>query len=562
MGIMHNQLSWAWLVMFCSPVVGIRMAWGQTEAPSRQAAGESRVQGTAGENNVNLPRGAASLPRLDAPRFKERNDATRQLLARGPQCVPLLVTLLGAESREVQFRAAQMLRRHFDFDQIAPHLAAAVEKPYGLQARKILRDRALLQVSNVAEMDNTRKLLAFWRTDIESLQRRVMFDLPEVRQRKNVLAVVAPLVGLTEKAGLFNQSLSSLKSLDLHYDHRHSPGYIVAETLAEGLLQSDKRKTSFAHDYIQAFETLVAQMRAEGSGDSAIRKEVLDRANMSDGATSFLVRLLDTDTKQYQLLTVRLEVDAEALEEGFFHGLAHLDSKTCYRCVGKVHIADMLVDSLDQRPPGVEEQVVQDLTEQLVLTLSSGDKPKALALLDAMEGCFELESSHASLESGLRRKLSHRLRSAALAASNNRVYHPARAVHDRILKILDTGVKRESELFPNEFLERYLSAAEGSTSDDSRLALGRYMRILEKLREAGLDYDQPGVRQFLRLMRRELDDGSTTLEKGVAEVWRLARETEALAAKKRRRQMNQGLGKWSRAVAEPELVTDRPEKGS
>ncbi|MFO7903841.1 MAG: hypothetical protein R6U98_14350, partial [Pirellulaceae bacterium] len=61
---------------------------------------------------------------------------------------------------------------------------------------------------------------------------------------------------------------------------------------------------------------------------------------------------------------------------------------------------------------------------------------------------------------------------------------------------------------------------------------------------------------------QELDDGSTTLEKGVTEVWRLARETEALAAKERRRRMNRGLGKWSSTVAEQEVVKDRAEERS
>ncbi|MGM0489974.1 MAG: hypothetical protein ACQESR_24860, partial [Planctomycetota bacterium] len=389
---MHDRLSLAWLVIFCCPAAGISMAWCQTEKPSQQVAGGNQVQGMAGEDEASSPDRPALQPRLDARRFKERNEATRQLLARGPQCVPLLVTLLGAESREVQFRAAEMLRRHFEFDQVAPHLVAAVVKPYGLQARKILRDRALLQVSNVADMDNARKLLGFWRTDIESLRRRVIFDLPEARRREKVMAVVAPLIGLAEKAALFNQSLSTLKTLDLHYDHRHSPGYLIAETLADGLLQGDQRKTSFARDYIQAFETLAEEMRDEGRGGSTIRKEVVERANMSDGATSFLVQMLDTDTKPYQILTARLKVDVEALREDFFRGLARLDTKECYRCVGKVHIADMLLESLEQWPRMGREGVVQDLVDQLVLTVSSGDKPKALALLDAMDGCFELES--------------------------------------------------------------------------------------------------------------------------------------------------------------------------
>ncbi len=88
--------------------------------------------------------------------------------------------------------------------------------------------------------------------------------------------------------------LARLELLSLSYDHRHSPGYVVAQTLAAGLRQNDRAQIQFAERYLLAFETLTRDLQEQGLSRSAIRKEVADRANMSDGATGYLVRFLES----------------------------------------------------------------------------------------------------------------------------------------------------------------------------------------------------------------------------------------------------------------------------
>ena len=152
----------------------------------------------------------------------------------------------------------------------------------------ILRDRAPLQVAEIAQMENTTKLLEFWGSSVDVLQRRVLFDMLEACGQDDVAKVVAPLLGLQNKAEIFNSNLSRLQRLSLGVDHRHSPGFVVAEMLAEGLLHDDEQKMSFALHYVQAFQTLDTDLRGAGQTSAAVRKEISDRANMSDGATCFL----------------------------------------------------------------------------------------------------------------------------------------------------------------------------------------------------------------------------------------------------------------------------------
>lgn len=523
------------------------------------ALGEESPRGPAGADHPGANRDhvtaerveqQALLLQLDAPGFKERNEATRQLIASGAQCVPLLAKSLGADSREVRFRVAQMLRRQFSFDHVAPHLVAAVAEPYGSDARKILRDRALSQVSEVAHMENTKKLFAFWGTDAETLRRRIMFDLSAARGQDQVLSVVGPLIGLAGKAEVFNTELTSLKALSLHFDHQHSPGYLVAQILAQGLLQAEERKVAFAHDYIRAFELLVERMQAEGSRTATVRNEVVERANMSDGATSFLVRALDSRADIYPLLTEQLGIDAEMLRQDFFRGLAVRDTKECYRCVGKVHITDMLLEAMDRWPNETRARPSKKLVEGVVATVLSGDKPKALALLDAFEACSELQSRGSAMHKGLGRRLSQRLCAAALTAPDNRAFHPARAIHDRILRLVDNDVGSESELFPNQFVNRYLDGGRDATADQARLAIGRYARMLEQVKESGLDPSQPTVRRFLKLMCQDLNNNQQRLEAGAVELARLTRESRPLPAEERRQLVCSALNQWLAQIDE------------
>ncbi len=414
----------------------------------------------------------ALVLRLDAAQFSERNEATRQLLAKGSPCVPLLVGALGTDSREARFRVAGILRNSFSFDDIAPPLVAAIDRKYGSEARLILRDRALLQVAEASEMENTKKLFAFWGTDIEALRRRVLFDLMDVRGPAQAGRVVAPLIGLRDKAEHFDKMLSRLSDMSLPFDHRHSPGFLMAETLAQGLLHDNQRQIAFTHQYVESLEALAQHLQGEELSRGAIRKEIGDRANMSDGAAMFLVRMLDEKSKEHQTMTQRLKVSPAMVQSEFFRGLTLPDTKECFRCIGKVHIADMLMETLDKWPTAPDDGVVGNVIDCVVTTIASGDKPKALALLDALEGCAGLATHELDVRAGVGERMAKRLCLAAQVAPNSREYHPVRAIHDRIVRLIDLGIQPDQELFPSDFANRYLEGEPTSVEEDARAALG------------------------------------------------------------------------------------------
>ena len=371
------------------------------------------------------------IAQLDAEDFAVRNEATRQLAIKGPPAIPLLVAALGDESREVRFRVQGLLTQHFAFDDLVPPLIQVVGERYGVAARMILRDRALLQIEEAGEMQFAKKLFGFWGTDIEEFRRQVTFNLVGAPGPKEIAAVVDPLVGLRTKASQFQDLLGRLELLSLPYDQRHSPGYVVAEILAAGLRTNDRVKIRFAERYAVAFETLSRDLQAQGLTRSAIRKEVADRANMSDGATVYVIRFLGQAEPVRGSAAERIGLAPETLVDELFRGLSLTDSKECYRCVGKIHIVDMLDEVLVSWPASPREGTVQNLIENIQAVVVTGDKPKALVLLDALEACRDLAKYQLDCQDGLGKQLAHRLYLAAIASPNTREYHPTRSLHDR-----------------------------------------------------------------------------------------------------------------------------------
>lgn len=486
------------------------------------------------------------VDQLDAADFARRNEATRRLVARGPDCLPNVVAALGAEPRETRFRAAEILRHSFRFDDLAPYLTAALGESYHKVARNVLHTRALEQVATVAQLENTRRLFHFWGTDIQTLHREVHFDLPAVKDSKEAEAVIAPLVGLEDKALTFNQMLTRLEQLSLSFQHQHSAGYTIVKTLADGLLEDDKQRIAFADRYIAAFESLAAQLRNTGSSSAQIRKEIADRANLSDGAAGFLVQLIDPQDPARRRLRQDLQVAPAVIEDEFFRGLALADSRECYRCVGKVHIADMLVENLDKWPhgqPALESgRAVAAVIEAAVGTVETGDKPKSLALLDALEGVAKLYEPGTDVSPSWRDQLTSRLCHAALQAANTREYHPVRAVHDRIVRVFERGITPESELFPADLVQAYLRSEKSGVHEQTRFGLDKYLTMIDRLDEAGLTIQHPTSTELLARMRGELQNNSPLLRQALAAVTRVTSATEG--EEKQKVAVEKALQEW------------------
>ncbi len=470
---------------------------------------------------------AALIAQLDSEDFAVRNDATRQLGNHGPQVLPFLIAALGDESREVRFRVRGLLEQQFEFDDLAAPLIQATGERYGATARLILRDRALVQVEEAGEMQFASKLFSFWDTDLEEFRRRVTFHVVDAQSSHEVAGIVEPLVGLKQKAVQFQEMLGRLEALNLSYDHRHSPGYVVAQTLAAGLRAHDAAQLRFAERYVQAFETLTRDLQAQGLARSEIRKEVADRANMSDGATVYLIQFLQPESPCRKTVTARIVVVPEELAQEFFRGLAAVEAKECYRCVGKVHIVDMLTTVLTSWPDAPHDGVVATLIKGVEETIGPGDKPKALVLLDALEGCRDLAKQQLDCRAGVGQQLAERLQVAAVTAPDTRAYHPVRNMHDRFLQLLALGVTPDHVAFPQPSWQLYLRGDPRAVGEEHRAAVGQYIGMVEHLMRAGVAFEQPGTQHFLALMQANVIGNRTLVTGGVQEVGRLVKAHQA-----------------------------------
>ncbi len=491
---------------------------------------------------------AELIRQLDSERFADRNDAARQLLDQGPHSIAQIVESLGSPSREIRFRVQQILLTAYSFDEVAPVLIDAVAERYGNEARLVLRQRAMRQMLDTAGLKSASTLLKFWQTDYTALHRQVAFDLDAARTRDQVAAAVAPLLGLEEKTRVFDLILQELATLSLSADHQHSPGYSIAETLAKGLRQGDQASIEFAQQYVAAFRALMDQLRKAGQSDADIRKEVTQRANMSDGAMAFLARTLSRQSGERRRLSEEFHVQPEMLKNEFFRGLAQLDTSQCYRLVGKVHIADMLLSVTGDWPEMPREGVLDSVVQCIVTTISSGDKRKALALLDAIEGCAELQRVGMPVSEGVGQRMAQRLCLTALAAPDSRSCHSVRAIHDRVVKIVGSGVAVQSELFPAALVEPYLNAEPESTSEESRRVLGYYATILEDLAKVDRSLvEQDGVCQFLALIVGRLTTDPDLAKSGLQTLTALVRESRTLEPEQRVARFDAQLREWAAA---------------
>lgn len=495
------------------------------------------------------------VSRLDAPRFASRKEATRQLIEEGRGAIPHLVEALAADSSEVRYRASLILSEHNSFDDVAPHLLKAVDQRFGYRARVLLREQTLWQVDAVCSQPHSDKLFKFWGFRADEYRNQVRTELDSAKSADETKRVVTPLLGIRDKVNLFNDSLARLEAVGLSYDHQHSPGYVIAETLARGLGENRRRWVDFAEKYVTAFETLASKVRLETSSTHALRKAVSERATMSSSAAGYLVQVLDETSPQCELLSQRIGITPEWLEQEFCGGLASTDGTDWHRRVGKIHIVDMLSRAISDWPDAPTGGVVETLIDGTKQTALDGDKPKALALLDALNACRDLSNHGLDIHRGPGKGLAERLAAAAIAAPNNRVYHPARSLHDRFLRLIDMGVAPDHQAFPRALYEAYLARQDGATSDVQRLTLDRYLRILETLGKADVSIEQPDVEQFALAMRDSVTGRHELLAAGVAQLDRLLRDAPQQGESLDPNEVARALSHWT----DEQLADNRPE---
>ncbi len=495
--------------------------------------------------------------RLDSSSFESRNAATRDLIGAGSAAVPFLVDALSEKSRELRFRATELLSHCYSFDDVAPQLVAAMARQeVPVRMRTILRDQAEEQIDAACQWSSTARLFKFWGTDPESFRKEVLGQFDDTRTHQEVARTIQPLLGLEGKVTRFADVMARLEALSLPYEHQFSAGHVVARSLAQGLHDNNHRSIEFATKYIEAFEALVNELRHREEPTHAIRKEISDRANMSQGAADYLVKLTNNDSVNRSLLSQRLGVSVETLQDEFFRGLASPEAKLCSRNVGKVHIADMLTEALNAWPSKGSDDVLWQIVADAKATVISGDKPKALAYLDALAACRELAEHPLGTGDGFGRQLAQRLHQASVESADIRTYHPARSVHDRILALVDMGIAPDHALFPRRFCDRYLEGDAQVTSDSHRLALERYLRSLEHLRDVDPQYEQPAVERFLLVLQGNLLGDHDVVAAGASELSRLLKQCREDDGKVDAKALILGLNAW----AEPMMGESRTSK--
>jgi hypothetical protein len=519
----------------------------RTPTEPDEAAAGPRLEPTAGSTPRLAKRKIGRLiDQLDATDFRSRNDATRQLLSQGSGAIPQLVVALGEPSRELQYRAGVLLRDHHSFEEVAPHLVGALDRPYGPRARAILRERASRQITDACRPPHAQELFKFSGTSLEAFCDQTLTELADAKTREQTVRAVRPLLGLCDRTMRFGDAVSRLESLSLPYDRQHSPGYVIAHTLARGSVTHHLAWIDFAQRYLEALETLASELRKQDHPPHAIRKEVSERASASQGAAGYLVQVLDEGSPDRALLSARIGISPGRLQDAFCCGVSAVDPKNYYRGVGTVHIVEMLADALRQWPDAPRDGVVAELIAGVKKTAGVGDKPKALSYLDALDACRTLAAHQLDLKEGLGQRLAERLCLAAQQTPNNRVYYPARIVHDRIVSLIDAGVGPPHPAYPGQMIEDYLQGSDAATSDARRLALERYLRILQRLKKAGLSLEQAGVRRFALAMRDQLAVNPQLLGAGAKALDRLLPEHSGRLEHVGTRIVDRQLGQWCR----------------
>ncbi len=489
------------------------------------------------------------INRLDAPQFQDRDRASQRLAEGGPDVIPELIEALGAPSAEVRFRAILLLNRRHSFEQIALPLIEATGKPYASRARVVLRERTLQQLEVISHMPYVEKLFKFWGTDPETFCNQSLIRFNEASDLEQTRQAVEPLIGLEKKAHRFTAAVADLESLSLSYDHQYSPGYVIADTLAIGLRTDQAQLTEFAEQHLQSLKSLASTMSARNEARSAIHKEVLDRANMSQGAAGFLVKLLEKDSAVRTVVSERIGIHPEDLQKSFCQGLADADAHTCDCGVGRVHIVDMLVEILAKWKTEPTDPVCRQLISAITDTARSGDKPRALALLEALDACRSLPNHRLSLEDGLGKQLAERLLAAAQRAANNRAFYPTQSVHLRLVALADMNITPEHPAYPRKLLEQHLAGSDSTTTDDARQAFERYVRILDRLRETGIDCQQSQAAGFVGSLRDALPDHPELLAAGVAQLDQILRQASATGNKPDAKQVAEALDSWAKSAA-------------
>jgi hypothetical protein len=488
---------------------------------------------------------------LNAPRLSGRQQATRQLAAVGTAAVPYLVAALGDESCEVRVRASVLLSQQDGLAAVAPHLVAAVEKPYGLRARELLRDRALAHIEAACQAPQTEKLFKLWGTSVAAYRERVWRQFTEVQTSAEAGQAVAPLLSLPAKTTRFSKAVAPLDAVPLAYENAYDPGAAIVQTLARGLDEDRDGWVAFAEQYIQAVGRLVAELKSQRMPPQRIRRELLDRVNMSQGAVQFLVEILDGRSLQRAVLTQRIGLSPSDFTEEFCRGLASPEQAAFERGVGRTHIVDMLTETLRKWPETPTGEVVDKLVARTTDTARSGDKPKALAFLDALEACRDLGGHRLDVHTGLGKQLAERLYRAAADSPNVRTYSPVRRLHDRLVALAERGISPAHDAFPRQLLEDHLRGEAAATSDEQLLALERYVRCLDRLQAAGVSLEQPGVSRFIRLMRDRLSTRHDVIAVGVTRVDQLLGPPRSAGSKIDGAAIDRALGEWTDNAAVP-----------
>ena len=216
--------------------------------------------------------------------------------------------------------------------------------------RELLRERALAQVDVVCGEPEADKLFKFWGSSSAAYHDRVLTQLTDARSEAQMAQAVAPLLGLSAKVTRFSESVTRLEKLGLPYESPYEPGAVIAQTLARGLGENHADWIAFAEQHLAAYEKLVAALKRQNVPPHAVRKELADRVNMSQGAAQFLVQILDERSPLYPIVTRRVGLTPRYLTDEFSRGLASTDATTYDRGVGRVHIVDMLSDTLRKWP--------------------------------------------------------------------------------------------------------------------------------------------------------------------------------------------------------------------